>query len=126
MKKLLRAAFLATVVAVAVTASADQPPAAIGEGEFGCCCGWTEWAGMCPFEVMQLGWVFDNACVHFDDDGDFVAWCADDPDGVYPFRGMTWPERADFIAQNYGIEPTVGGIVDFFCGLDRTRAPGSE
>ena len=126
MKRLLLTTFLATVVALATAASADQAPAAIGEGEFGCCCAWSEWAGLCPMDFLAFWNAFADTCFLLDDDGNIVGFCDDDPDGAYLFRVMNWPERAEFIAQNHGIEATVGSMFDFFCGIDRTRAPGSE
>ena len=53
-------------------------------------------------------------------------YCFDDPDGVYLFRGLSWPELAVFISEFYGSEPTVGGMIDLFCGIDRTLPPGGE
>jgi hypothetical protein len=126
MKKLLLTAFLSIVIAIAVTASADQPPVTVGEGEYGCCCAWTEWADWCPVDFLTFWSRIDEVCAYLDDAGNIVGFCRDDPDGVYIFRGMSWLERVDFIVQNYGIEPTVGSMVDLFCGIDRMHAPGSE
>ena len=126
MKKLLLAAFLAIVVAFAVTASADQPPATVGEGEFGCCCPWAEALGWCPVDFLELFSRTDEVCVYLDADGNIVGYCLDDPEGVYIFRGLTWPELAAFIAEYYGIEPTDGSMIELFCRIDRTRAPGAE
>jgi len=126
MKRLLVAAFLATVVAIGVTATADQAPATVGEGEYGCCCAWTEFAGLCPLDFLTFFGGFDDVCFVLDEAGEVTGFCIDDPDGVYPFRGTPWPEAAAFISDNYGIEPTVGSMVDFFCGIDRMHAPGAE
>ena len=30
------------------------------------------------------------------------------------------------MSEYYGIEPTVGSVVDLFCGVDRTHPPGGE
>jgi hypothetical protein len=126
MKKLLRSAFLATVVAFAATASADQPSVTVGEGAFGCCCAWTQWARLCPVDFLTFWSMVDDVCVYLDARGNIVGFCAGDPNGAYIFRGMTWPELADFFARSFGIAPTVGSMVDLFCGIDRTRWPPSR
>jgi hypothetical protein len=123
MKKLLVSAFLATIVAFGVTATADQAPITVGEGEYGCCCAWTEFAGLCPVDFLTFFAGIDDVCFVLDEAGEVTGYCVDDPDGAYPFRSLTWPERAAFIAESYGIEPTVGSMVDFFCGIDRVEAP---
>jgi hypothetical protein len=123
MKRLLVTAFLATIVAVGVTATADQAPVTVGEGEYGCCCAWTEFAGMCPVDFLTFFAGVEEVCFVLDEAGEVTGFCIDDPDGAYPFRGLTWPEFAAFISDNYGIEPTVGSMVDFFCGIDRFEAP---
>jgi len=126
MRRLLVTAFLATVVAIGVTATADQAPATVGEGDYGCCCPWTEFAGLCPLDFLTFFGGFDDICFVLDEADEVTGFCIDDPDGFYPFRGMAWPEAAAFISDNYGIEPTVGSMVDFFCGIDRMHAPGAE
>jgi len=126
MKKLLVTAFLATVVVIGVTATADQAPVTVGEGEYGCCCPWAEFAGLCPVDFLTFMGSIDDVCFVLDEAGEVVGYCVDDPDGAYLFRGFTLPELAAFMADYYGIEPTVGSMIDWFCGIDRTRAPGAE
>jgi hypothetical protein len=65
-------------------------------------------------------------CFVLDEAGEVVGYCVDDPDGAYLFRGMTLPELAMFMSDYYGIEPTVGAMVDLFCGIDRFHAPGAD
>ena len=126
MKKLLLTAVLATIVALGVTAGADQEPVTVGEGEYGCCCPWAEFAGLCPVDFMTFLGSVEDVCFVLDEAGEVVGYCVDDPDGAYPFRGMTWPELAMFMSDHYGIEPTVGSVVDLFCGIDRFHAPGAD
>ena len=126
MKKLLRSVFLATVVAFAATAGADQPPVTVGEDEYGCCCPWAYWSGICPVDFYTFFGMVDEVCVLIDEDGEIAGYCADDPEGVYLFRGMTWPQLAEFFEEYYGIDPTLGSVVDFFCGIGRTHPPGYE
>ena len=124
MKKLLLSVFLVT--AIAVTASAERAPVTVGEGEYGCCCAWTYWAGICPVDFLPFMGMGDEMCFLLDDEGEVVGFCADDPDGAYLFRGMTWPEFAEFFVPSYGIDPTLGSVIDFFCGIGRTQPPGYE
>jgi hypothetical protein len=126
MKRLMLTAVLATIVAIGVTAGADQAPVTVGEGEFGCCCPWAEYAGLCPVDFMTFFSSIDDVCFVLDEAGEVVGYCVDDPDGAYLFRGMTLPELAMFMSDYYGIEPTVGAMVDLFCGIDRFHAPGAD
>ena len=126
MNKLLVAAFLAIVVVIGVTATADQAPVTVGEGEYGCCCPWAEFAGLCPLDFITFMGSFDDVCFVLDEAGEVVGYCVDDPEGAYLFRGLTLPEVAELMSDVFGIDPTVGSMVDLFCGIDRTRAPGAE
>ena len=125
MRQLVAALLMAAVV-VSVSANAEQPPLTVAEGEYGCCCPWAEWAGWCPVDFMDFFSRVDQVCVLLDEEGNITGYCLDDPDGAYIFRGLTWPERAAFLAEYYGFEPTMGAVVDWFCGIDRMHAPGSE
>ena len=124
MKKLLLSMLLVT--AFAVTVSAERAPVTVGEGEYGCCCPWAYWAGICPVDFYTFFGMVEDVCVIIDEDGEIAGYCADDPDGVYLFRGMTWPQFAEFFEEFYGIDPTLGSVVDFFCGIGRTHPPGYE
>ena len=124
MKKLLLSMLLVT--AFAVTVSAERAPVTVGEGEYGCCCAWGYAGGMCPVDFLTFWGTVDDVCAHFDEEGDIVGFCFGDPDGVYFLRGLSWPELAAFFSDIYGIEPTVGNMIDFFCGIDRTQPPGYE
>ena len=124
MKKLLLSMLLVT--AFAFTVSAERAPVTVGEGEYGCCCPWAEHAGLCPVDFVAFVGMLDEVCFVLDEAGEVVGYCVDDPDGAYLFRGLSWPEVADFIGNYYGFEPTVGTTIDWFCGFGRTHAPGSE
>ena len=126
MTNLLLTTILTATLAVTGTAFADETPVPVGEGEYGCCCPWAYAGGMCPVDFVTFWGKVDDVCVHVDDEGNIVGYCFDDPDGVYLFRGLSWPELAAFMSEYYGIEPTVGSMIDLFCGIDRTLPPGGE
>jgi hypothetical protein len=69
-EELLFTAFLATIVAVGVTASADQAPVTVGEGEYGCCCAWTEFAGWCPVDFLTFFAGIEEVCFVLDEAGE--------------------------------------------------------
>ena len=123
MRKMLLTTILAAALAALGTTLAEPSPATVGEGEYGCCCAWCAFAGLCPVEPVAWLLSIDDVCALLDDDGSIVGFCIDDPDGTYLFRGLSWPERAVLISESYGIEPTVGSFIDFFCGIDMTTAP---
>jgi len=123
MNKLLLAMGLALVVALAGVSVADQAATA-GEADlgYGCCCPYNAWADTCPAYPGPFLRGFENVCIILDEDGEFAAWCADDPDGVYPYRGMTWEEIALALSPVVETElRDVADIVDFFCGYDWDR-----
>ena len=123
MNKLLLTMGLALVVALAGVSVADQA-ATTGEadGLYGCCCPYSAWAGTCPQVPGPFLRSFDNVCVILDEDGEFVDWCVDDPNGVYPYRGMTWEEKGLALGPVLGTELLdVADFLDFFCGYDWDR-----
>lgn len=123
MKKLLLIASLAAFVAITGSAVGDTAPHTDAVGQYGCCCPWSEAMGLCPGDLVAFLAAWDDACIVLDAEGEVVGFCRDDPDGAYPFRGMSWPEIAAYISDVYGSEPTVGGLIDYFCGYDRVSAP---
>jgi len=123
MKKLLLPLGLAAIIALAGAGVADQAnPAGEADRTYGCCCPYTAWAGGCPAYPGSFLRGFEDVCSILDEDGEFVAWCADDPDGVYPYRGMTWEEIALALSPVVETElRDVADILDFFCGYDWSR-----
>ncbi len=121
MKKLLLPLGLATTLVLAVVGMAIAD-AHGGDAVFGCCCPYSAWLGSCPQTVGAFTDSWDDACMIFDEDGELVTFCQDDPDGVYPYRGMTLEEIAVAVGPNFGLEfETVGAMMDFFCGYDWDR-----
>ena len=123
MKKLLLTAILAAFIAIPGSAIGDTAPGTDAEGAFGCCCPWSEAMGLCPGDLVTFLAGFDDVCFELDDAGEVAGFCHDDPEGHYPFRGLSWPEIAEFISDVYGSEPTVGGMIDSLCGMGRLSAP---
>jgi hypothetical protein len=120
MKRPVFVLILAVVVALAGLGVADRVAAtAEAEPAFGCCCPYSAWKGSCPGYPGPFLRGFEDVCLIVDEDGEFVSWCADDPDGVYPYRGMTWEEIALALSPVVETElRDVADILDFFCGYD--------
>ncbi len=121
MKKLLLPLGLAATLVLAVVGMAIADGHA-GDAEYGCCCPYSAWLGSCPLTPGAFVNSFDDVCLIVDDDGEFVAFCHDDPDGVYPYRGMTLEEITlavgPVVDQSFA---NVGAMLDFFCGYDWDR-----
>jgi len=120
MKKLLPLGLATTLVlAVVGMAIAD---AHAGDAVFGCCCPYSAWLGACPQTPGAFVNSFEDVCLILDEDGELVEFCHGDPDGVYPYRGMTLEEFAVAVGPVVGEAfEDVGAMVDFFCGYDWDR-----
>lgn len=108
------AATLIVVIGLVTTGVMAQEAAP--EAEYGCCCPWSIQAGLCPASLTDFLLALPDVCMVLDEDGEVAGFCVDDPDGFYPFRGMSYPEAAEFVGQ-----PSVGAMIDMFCGYDHSH-----
>ena len=106
---------LLAVIGMTLTEAPIQ--AANPDGEYGCCCPYSAWSEACPATPGALVKAFDDVCLIVDDERAFVEFCADDPYGVYPYRGMALEEITlavgPVVDQSFD---DVGAMLDFFCG----------
>lgn len=114
MNRLPFALALLLVMALAATAIARAPatPAPPGNayGAYGCCCPWSAHLGICPVTPGELLRSFDDVCEIRGDDDEFVRYCNEGEEGVYPYRGETLRE----IALGFGFR-NVAGLLDVLC-----------
>ncbi len=118
MKKLLLPLGLAATLVLAVVGMAIADAHA-GDGAYGCCCPYSAWLGSCPSTPGEFVNSFQDVCLILDEDGEMVEFCTDDPDGIYPYRGMALEEITlavgPVVDQSF---ENVGAMLDFFCGYD--------
>lgn len=107
-------AIVLAVLGLVITGVVAQDAAQ--DGEYGCCCPWSIHAGLCPAGLTDFLLALPDVCMVLDEDGEVAGFCVDDADGFYPFRGMSYPEAAEFVGQ-----PSVGAMIDMFCGDDHSH-----
>ncbi len=126
MNRLPFALALLLVMALAATAIARAPatPAPPGNayGAYGCCCPYSAWLEVCPMSPGAFLQGYHDVCLILDDHGAVKEFCDDDPDGVYPYRGMTPHQFTLAVGDVFGETfRNVGQMLDFFCGYDWDR-----